>query len=495
MTATFRVTLAASCIIPALVCVYGAPQQSANSFSEENLIDLIRMGVRPESIAKLVREYGISFQPDEHTLEHLKKEGARDLLLEAIRSATRPPQSKAPATQPAQPKVPAPSPAQPEVAATPPAQPEVPSPSPIQPKVPVTAPHEETAEMLEATRHLRLSQLKVQEKDFDGALVELAEAEKIRAQWGEVFFQRGLVFAELHRYGEAANEWKKYLAVAGAEADVNTVQDKIVEWENQAEKSEKIRRLKDEGTRSLKAFNAQGAIAAFQEVVKTQPSLENLLLLAEAFWMNRDYEFLAKTAAQALALDQNSPQAILYQGAVELGQGKTGNALSTIQRGIGLNPSSAFGYELDCDALRLKGDSKKAWAQCERALQINPNSGFAHDRLGWVLWKWKNYPQAVEELRKAVQLEPENSYWQSDLAYALVDRGDLRGALAAAREALRLDVKCPYSHDAMGMVLEAQGNVEQAIAEFNEAIRLGSVGRGEIFEHLKDAMRKKTSVR
>jgi hypothetical protein len=61
--------------------VYGAPQQSANSFSEENLIDLIRMGVRPESIAKLVREYGISFQPDEHTLEHLKKEGARDLLL------------------------------------------------------------------------------------------------------------------------------------------------------------------------------------------------------------------------------------------------------------------------------------------------------------------------------------------------------------------------------------------------------------------------------
>ncbi|MGO8734477.1 MAG: tetratricopeptide repeat protein [Terriglobia bacterium] len=348
--------------------------------------------------------------------------------------------------------------------------------------------------MLEATRHLRLSQLKVQEKDFDGALVELAEAEKTRPQWGEVFFQRGLVFAELHRYGEAANEWKKYLAVAGAEADVNTVQGKIVEWENQADKSEKIRRLKDEGTRCLKGFNAEGAIAAFQEVVKTQPSLENLLLLAEAFWINRDYEFLAKTASQALALDENSPQAILYQGAVELGQGKTGIALSTIQRGIGLNPSSAFGYELDCDALRLRGDSKKAWAQCEHALQIDPNSGFAHDRLGWVLWRWKNYPQAVEELRKAVQLEPENSYWQSDLAYALVDRGDLRGALVAAREALRLDVKCPYSHDAMGMVLEAQGNIEQAIQEFNEAIRLGSVGRGEILEHLKDAMRKRPSV-
>jgi tetratricopeptide (TPR) repeat protein len=349
--------------------------------------------------------------------------------------------------------------------------------------------------MLEATRHLKLSQLKAHDKDFDGALAALAEAEKIRPQWGEVFYQRGLVFADLHRYAEAANEWKKYSAVAGAEADLKTVQDKIVEWEYQAEKGEKIRRLKDEGARSLKSFNAEGAIAAFQEVVKTQPSLENLLLLAEAFWMKRDYESLSKTATQALALDQNSPQAILYQGAVELGQGRTGDALSTIQRGIGLDPRSAFGYELSCDALRVKGDSKKAWLRCEEALRIDPNSGFVHNQLGWILWNWRKYPWALKELRKAVQVEPENAYWQSDLAYALVDRGDLPGALVAAREALRLDAKCPYSHDAMGMVLEAQGNVEQAIREFNEAIRLAPLARSEFLEHLKRAMRTTKSVR
>jgi tetratricopeptide (TPR) repeat protein len=348
--------------------------------------------------------------------------------------------------------------------------------------------------MLEATRHLKLSQLKAQDKDFNGALAALAEAEKIRPQWGEVFYQRGLVFAQLHRYADAVNEWKKYLAVAGAEADVKAVQDKIAEWEYQAENEAKFRRLKGEGERGVKDFNADGAIAAFQELVKVQPSLENLLLLAEAFWMKRDYESLSKTAAQALALDQNSPQAILYQGAVELGRGRTGNALSTIQRGIGLDPTSAFGYELNCDALRLRGDSKKAWLQCERALQINPNSGFAHNRLGWILWNWKNYHRALEEFRKAVQVEPENAYWESDLAYALVDRGDLPGALVAAREALRLDAKYPYSHDAMGMVLEAQGNVEQAILEFNEAIKLGPVDRTEILKHLNRALRKRKSV-
>jgi tetratricopeptide (TPR) repeat protein len=356
-------------------------------------------------------------------------------------------------------------------------------------------PGEDTSKVLEAARHLKLGQLKAQDKDFDGALGEFAQAEKIRPQGGDAFYQRGLVFAELHRYAEAADEWKKYLAFAGPEADVRTVQDKIVEWQYQAEKGEKIRKLKGEGAQSLKGFNAEGAIAAFQELVKTQPSLENLLLLAEAFWMKRDYESLSKTVSQVLALDQNSPQAILYQGAVELGRGSIVSALSTIQRGIGLDPKSAFGYELNCDALRLKGDSKNAWLQCERALQINPNSGFAHNRLGWILWNRGNHPAGLVELRKAVEAEPGNAYWQSDLAYAYVPMGDVHGALLAAREALRLDPKCPYSHDAMGMVLEAQGNVEEAISEFNEAIRLGTAGPNEFLIHLNHAMQLREPVR
>jgi tetratricopeptide (TPR) repeat protein len=458
MRATFPVALVASCTISALVCVYGAPQRSANSLTEEDLIKLIRSGASPNALVILVQKYGISFQPDEATLARLKKEGAPDILLDAIR----------------------------------------PVPPPRQPKPPQIVPHQEAhpeaAKMLEAERHLKLSQLKAQDKDFDGALAELAEAEKIRSQWGEVFYQRGLVFAQLHRYTEAANEWKKYLAAAGAEADAKTVQDKIVEWEYQAEKDQKLQRLKDEGEQNIKDFNAEGAIAAFQEVVKTQPSLQNLLFLAEAYWIKRDYESLSKTATQALALDQNSPRATLYQGAAELGQRRNGNGLATIQRGLTLDPNSSYGYELYCDALRLKGDLKNAWLQCQRALQINPNSGLAHNRLGWMLWNRRDYSAGLVELRKATEAEPKIVYWHSDLAYALVPSGDIQGALEAAREALRQDAKCPDAHDAMGLVLEAQGNVEQAILEFNEAIRLAPLGRPEYLKHLNQAMRKSKSA-
>lgn len=454
MKADLRTYLRVAVLILSVSCLFGAPQRSADSLSEADLVKLIKNGASSNALVELVHKYGISFQADEPTLDRLRKEDAPDALIDALRR-TRPPSQPKPAEKP---------------------------------------PGEDTSKALEAARHLKLGELKAQDKDFDGALAEFAQAEKIRPQWGEIFYQRGLVFAGLHRYAEAADEWKKYLAFAGPEADVRTVQDKIVEWQYQAEKGEKIGRLRDEGAQSLKGFNPEGAIAAFQELVKAQPSVENLLLLAEAFWMKRDYESLSKTVAQVLALDRNSAQAILYQGAVELGQGGIGNALFTIQRGIGLDPKSAFGYELNCDALRLEGDSKNAWLQCERALQINPNSGFAHNRLGWILWNRRDYPAGLVELRKAVEAEPGNAYWQSDLAYAYVPLGDIEGALLAAREALRLDAKCPYSHDAMGMVLEAQGNVEGAILEFNEALKLGPVDRTQFLEHLNHAMRTRKPV-
>ncbi len=236
MTTSIRATLAASCIIPALVCVYGAAQQSTNSFSEEELIRLIRMGVTASTIVSLVQKWGIDFKPDGPTLARLKKKGAPDALLEAIRRAAPHGQPKAPAV----PETVRPAP-------------------PSQRETPAIAPPEETAKRLVAERHLRLSQLKAHDKDFDGALAELAEAEKVRPQWGQVFYRRGLVFADLRRYAEAANEWKKYLTVAGAEADVKTVQDKIVEWGFQGEKDEKERRLKGEGERNFKDFNAAGA--------------------------------------------------------------------------------------------------------------------------------------------------------------------------------------------------------------------------------------------
>ena len=540
MRTTIRIALAVGCMISALIGICAAPPQGTNSYSEKDLITMISSGIPADVLVRHVQEWGISFKPDGPALARLEKEGAPPELLDAIRSAGQRRQTKSPAKAETVRPAPRPSqakpPSQPETAqpapphdqtkaatnsetvqspprprpsqAHPPSQPETAQPapphdqakaatnsgtvkSPPPPGQPqrqgVTSPEEE-AKTLEAEQHLKLSQLKEHDRDFEGALAELREAGKARPQWAEVFYQRGLIFADLQRYGEAAEEWKKYLAAAGAEADVKTVQDRIADWLSRGEPGERIRRLKEEAIQDIKYFNAGRAIAASQELVMTRPSLDNLLLLAQAYWMKRDYESLSKIVPRALAIDPQSAQATLYQGAVQLAQDKLQDALSTIQEGISLDPKSAFGYELNCDALRLAGDFQNARIQCLRALEVNPDSGFAHNRLGWMLWNQGHHAAGLAELRKAAEAEPRNAYWQSDLAYALLMRKDVPGALAAAREALRWDANCPYSHDAMGMVLQAQGNVSQAILEFKEAVRLAPTRHPEFLGHLNSAM-------
>jgi tetratricopeptide (TPR) repeat protein len=504
MRTTVRVALAVGCVIAALTGIYGAQQESENSYSEEELISLLRSGIPADILVSHVNEWGINFNPDEPALARLEKEGAPPALLNAIRSAGRgraaksvaKPETVQPAPPPSRAKpptegelahpTPPPHEAKPSTNAAAPPPPSPPSP-PTKPAV--TAPAEDP-QALQAERHLKRSQLKEHEKDFEGALAELRDAGDARPQWGEVYYQRGLVLADLHRYGEAAEEWKKYLALAGPEADVKTVQEKIVEWGSRGEQDTTTRLLRSEASQNLMDYNTGRALAAAQELVNTQPSLENLLLLAQAYWMKRDYESLSKTASRALTLDGNSPQATLYKGAAELGQGNYRSALFTIRQGLRLDPKSTFGYELSCDVLRLEGDYKYARIQCLRALEINPQSGFAHNRLGWMLWDQKHYAESLAELTRAAEAEPGNAYWQSDLAYALVARGNVKGAAAAALEALRQDPTCPYSHDALGLVLEAQGKVSQAILEFKEAIRLTPVKHPDFVAHLNEAMMK-----
>ena len=126
------------------------PQRAEGTLSEQDLIKLLKVGASSKAVAALVQEHGINFQPNEETLLQLKRAGAQESLIEAIRQA-------APATKPK------------------------PSEAPTR---------EDATKVLEAARHLKLGQLKAQDKDFEGALREFAEAEKFRPQWADVFYQQ-----------------------------------------------------------------------------------------------------------------------------------------------------------------------------------------------------------------------------------------------------------------------------------------------------------------
>ena len=72
-----------------------APAQTAKPLTRTQVDDLVVSGLDSETLAKVVHERGIDFQPSDRYLETLRSEGAMQTLIDALRSATPDPLSKA----------------------------------------------------------------------------------------------------------------------------------------------------------------------------------------------------------------------------------------------------------------------------------------------------------------------------------------------------------------------------------------------------------------
>lgn len=72
-----------------------APAQAAKPLTRTQVDDLVASGLDSETLAKVVHERGIDFQPTDRYLETLRSQGAMQTLIDALRSATPNPLSKA----------------------------------------------------------------------------------------------------------------------------------------------------------------------------------------------------------------------------------------------------------------------------------------------------------------------------------------------------------------------------------------------------------------
>jgi len=447
-------------LIPALAIVswgiqFASAQQAAKPLTEQELVFLLEKKVSITALANMVQSYGVTFQPDAEVLDRLKKAGASDALLEIIQRRAKTLNLQVEGTKSG------------------------------------SATAEPEAVPLPARQHLQLGQQKLKNYDYEGALQEFAEAERIRPQWGQVFNYRGLALVALARFSEAAAEWKKYLSSAPASVDRAAIQQKITEWESAAEKIEKTRAFLDQGDQQLQRRDARSAAQSFREAVTLNNSVGTLLALARAQLLDGDYKDLTDTARQALALDPQSALAKLYLADAELRQGNA--EVLTLHEGLSQNPNLVYGRALLAHELRRRASQAGGH---QEPTGVNAASAEERNRRGWVLWNGGHYQQALEELYKATLLNPAEDGWQCDLAYARLAQRDTAGALAAAREAVRLNSESACGHHALALAMEGSGKHDQAALEFQEAEKLSSaLGAGSLLRQGAPAGSSRTDRR
>lgn len=72
----------------------------------------------------------------------------------------------------------------------------------------------------------------VREKRFFDALHAYDEGLKLAPWWPEAHFNKAMILGELHRYGEAIRDMKRYLQLVPNAPNARAAQDKIYEWES-----------------------------------------------------------------------------------------------------------------------------------------------------------------------------------------------------------------------------------------------------------------------
>ena len=85
-----RVTVPVALLATLVLAAGLAWSQTPKALSEENLVTMIKLGVDDAAIGSMLQKQGIGFAVDEAALERLKKDGASEAVLAAVRKAGAP---------------------------------------------------------------------------------------------------------------------------------------------------------------------------------------------------------------------------------------------------------------------------------------------------------------------------------------------------------------------------------------------------------------------
>ena len=82
-----KVTLFASILVISTLCFAQAPTANQKPLGKNQIIALLKARMESEVLAKTVEERGIEFEPSDDDLQALRKAGAQDVLIKAVRAA------------------------------------------------------------------------------------------------------------------------------------------------------------------------------------------------------------------------------------------------------------------------------------------------------------------------------------------------------------------------------------------------------------------------
>ena len=153
-------------------------------------------------------------------------------------------------------------------------------------------------------------------------------------------------------------------------------------------------------------------------------------------------------------------------------EGKEKEALATIERAIGCDPSEADLHAFRALILSNLGRGKEALVAADEAISLDPESAIAFSVKAGALLRLGRHPEAETAAREALACDPDNSDAATILSHALRIQGKSAENEAQIATMLARDPEDDANHTAAGWQALQHGERGKAQEHFLEALRL-----------------------
>lgn len=218
----------------------------------------------------------------------------------------------------------------------------------------------------------------------------------------------------------------------------------------------------------------QQAVDAYEQAIHTDPTNDvPYIRQARLLIYTRDTAAALERAAQAVALNPDSPENLAYYCRSLDWEARYAEALDVCSCAIEKDPSYAEGYAFLAEVYADLGNWRLAEANARQAIEANFQSMDAHHNMGYALEVQGRYAEAVEFYENAIKLAPNLAplYLAAGRVYQ-IGLADYDSAIERFKKAIKLTPFDPEPYDLLGWAYYFNGEDVRAVDAFEQSINL-----------------------
>ncbi len=225
--------------------------------------------------------------------------------------------------------------------------------------------------------------------------------------------------------------------------------------------------------------NAERAVASFGRAVEKDPRFALAWAgLGEASWWRyketNDATWVPRATdaiRRALALDPLEPRIHVALANVDLGTGKSQEAVAELRSAIARRPNDDEAHRLLADALASQGRAADALREYQKAIAVRPNYFRNYSALGGFHFRAGRYADATAAFERVTEIQPDSTWGFINLGAAYLAAGDTRHALENFQRSLTLAPE-PEAYSNIGTIHYTEGRYQEAAVAYERAVGL-----------------------